>query len=265
MTKAALKRIKKATVALAFMHEQEQPLPMRKQPFTILGSGFCIHRQGVVVTCAHVIEAFMEKNIKEHLDSIPSEEKSKRIQNIPETRSLIPHALFYLPRHDRHEMHIITARVDVCTAKTNMDLGALRLHPHAAFPQGYPVMRIEDFDHVHEGLEIATCGFPLGNLLFEQLGTVTSSFTRGIVSSIIPAEGASLKDVTGFQLDLRVTHGNSGGPVFSWKTGRVFGVLQSGLSDQRGQLVFSRAESVYRLLEDGFVERLLTMPRPEGF
>jgi S1-C subfamily serine protease len=263
--KAALERNKNATVALAVMHEQERPLPMRKQPFTILGSGFCVDQRGVVITCAHVIEAFMEKNIKEYLDSIPPEEKSMSLQNIPETRSLVPHALFYLPRPDRHEVHIIAARVDMCTAKTNMDLGALRLHPHAGFPQGYPILDIEEFDQVHEGLEIATCGFPLGNLLFDQLGTVTSSFSRGIVSSIIPAEGAGRKDVTGFQLDLRATHGNSGGPVFSWETGRVFGVLQGGVADQYGHFLFSRAESVYRLLEDGFVEHLLTMPLPEGF
>jgi S1-C subfamily serine protease len=111
-------------------------------------------------------------------------------------------------------------------------------------------------------MEIATCGFPLGNLLFKQLGTVTSSFSRGIISSIIPAAGADRRDVQSFQLDLRATHGNSGGPVFSWATGRVLGVLQGGVDDPYGAFLFSRAESLYRLLDDGSIDRLLEVQRP---
>lgn len=256
-SKTVFEKVKKATAALAVLHEQELPQPSREQPFTILGSGFCVHPRGIIVTCAHVIEAFMEKKIKEYIDSIPEEEKSKSLQTIPDTRALVPHALFYVPRPDLQQVLVVATRVDICMAKTNMDLGLLRLHPHAGYPGGYPTVETENFENIHEGMEIATCGFPLGNLLFKQLGTVTSSFSRGIVSSIIPTPGASRKDVSGFQLDLRATHGNSGGPVFSWDTGRVFAVLQGGVSDQHGGFLFSRAESVYRLLDEGVVDQML--------
>lgn len=260
-----LEQIKKATVAIAVMHEPLNREPSRKQPFTIIGSGFCVHERGIVITCSHVIEAFLEKKLNDYLDSIPPEEKSKSIQNIPELRSLVPHALFYIPQPDKNEIHVITARVEMSVGKTNMDLGALRLHPHSAFPQGYPTLQAEVFEELHEGMEIATCGFPLGNLLFDQLGTITSSFTRGIISSMIPSQGASRKDVTAFQLDLRATHGNSGGPVFSWSTGRVFGVLQSGVDDQYGHFLFSRAESIYRLIDDGVIDDLLIAKMPPAF
>ena len=51
--------------------------------------------------------------------------------------------------------------------------------------------------------------------LHDQIGTVTSSFTKGMISSIIPAHGVAREHVRGFQLDLTATNGNSGGPVFS--------------------------------------------------
>ena len=159
-------------------------------------------------------------------------------------------------------MFVVAARADIMMAKTDMDLGVVRLHPHVAFQGGYPVVDIEQFDTLHEGMEVSTCGFPLGNMLFEKLGTATSSFSRGIISSIIPTPGATRDQVTAFQLDLRATHGNSGGPVFSPATGRVFGVLQSGLPDDYGSPLFSKAESIYRLLDGGHVEDILGMQRP---
>ena len=268
MSTTVFDRVKQATVALAVLHEENSPRPTQQQPFTIVGSGFCVHPRGVVVTCAHVIEAFMEKNIKEQLASIPEPERTKSAQvipDIPDVRTLIPHALFYVPQPERQKIAVACARVDTCVAKTNMDLGVVRLQPHGGFPSGYPTVDIEEFESLHEGLEVGTCGFPLGNLLFERLGTVTSSFSRGIVSSIIPAAGIGRRDVTGFQLDVRATHGNSGGPVISWSNGRVFGVLQGGVSDQYGSFLFSRAESLYRLLDDGVVDDILTAQRPDGF
>jgi S1-C subfamily serine protease len=107
-------------------------------------------------------------------------------------------------------------------------------------------------------MEVGTCGFPLGNLLQEQLGTVTSSFTKGIISSIISAPGALCKDVKGFQLDLTATNGNSGGPVFSLQTGEVLGVLQGGARHPDGYMVqgITKAEPIYPLLQNDPIERL---------
>jgi len=260
--RSALEQVKRATVALAVMHDQGRPTPLGEQPFTILGSGLCVHPRGIILTCAHVIEAFMEKNIKQQLESIPPEERDKGMQSIPEARTLVPHALFYTSRPQQDQIVVVAARVEFIVAQTNMDLGGLRLAAHSSFSNGYPVMEFEDFGNVHDGMELATCGFPMGNRLFSQLGTVSSSFTRGILSSIIPAAGTSRPHVTGFQLDLRATHGNSGGPVFSWDSGKVLGVLQGGVTDQYGNFLFSHAESVYRLLDAGLIDTLLTADSP---
>jgi len=63
---------------------------------------------------------------------------------------------------------------------------------------------------------------------------VTSSFTTGIVSSIIPAPDIPAEHIKAFQLGITATFGNSGGPVFSLKSGRVFGVLSGGPRDDAG-------------------------------
>jgi S1-C subfamily serine protease len=105
----------------------------------------------------------------------------------------------------------------------------LRVLPHTAFPSGYPALESEDYEAVTEGDEVGTCGFPLGNYLHEQLGTVTSSFTTGVISSIISSPGVGKEVVKGLQLGLTATHGNSGGPMFSLASGKVFGVLQRGV------------------------------------
>ena len=79
--------------------------------------------------------------------------------------------------------------------------------------------------------------FPLGSVLQEQLGTITSSFTKGMISSIIRAQGIAREHLRGFQLDLTATNGNSDGPVFCLATGHVFGALQSGpLHPQTGHV-----------------------------
>ena len=150
----------------------------------------------------------------------------------------------------------------MCIADTDADMAVMRLGRHNAFPRGYPKVKLEDFDEVHEGMEIARCGFPLGNLLFETLGTVTGSFSRGILSSIVPSAGMPLEDVSGFQLDLRSTHGNSGGPVFSKQTGRVFGILTGGISDKRGANLFAYAGSVYTVIRKGTIKNVLSAKNP---
>ena len=253
---APFEAIKKATVAMAFLHYEN-----KQQPFTILGSGFCIHKRGVVVTCRHVVEAFFKKSFDEYIASIKDEGKKKQIQNIPNIQALVAHALFYQFHPDQKKILVIPVPIEVGMVQMDFDLGLIRLQPHNIFPKDYPTVQFEDFNKLHEGMEISTCGFPLGSFLQKSLGTVTSSFTRGIISSMIPALSTRML-LEAFQLDLRATHGNSGGPVFALDSGKVFGVLQGGINDDYGNPLFSRAESIYRLLDSRAIEDILTMKNP---
>ena len=78
-----------------------------------------------------------------------------------------------------------------------------------------------------------------------------------MISSIIPAPGVARENVTGFQLDATATNGNSGGPVFSLTSGKVFGVLQGGAMHPDGYPIgLTKAEPIYPLFENDLVARM---------
>ena len=246
-TNDVYKAVKKATVAIVATYQNALP----KRPFTIVGSGFCIDAEGIVVTCEHVFKAFVYPG------------KGNVAPGSP-IRMMAPHALFFGGVEGKE---VVMHSVSIHNAATinGFDLCAAKLTKHPAYADGYPVLPIADYTELHEMLEIATCGFPLGEVLQDQLGTVTSSFTKGMISSVIPAQGVSLKHLRGFQLDLTATNGNSGGPVFSLQTGKVFGVLQGGaVHPGTGHAVqgLTKAEPVYPLFADDVLERLRRMRPP---
>ncbi len=250
-------RVKRATVAIAVMNNGEA-----KHPFTVIGSGFCIDSSGLIVTCRHVIEGFMEKPIEQQIAEAPIEENGKPIKKLRPFRSITPFAIFYVMKPSGEELSVFPCEVNYVIAKTNFDLAMLRVLPHQAFSSGYPWLEIEIYGVLAEGDEIGTCGFPLGNYLQEQLGTVTSSFATGVISSIIPAQNVSLELLEGFQLGLAATHGNSGGPVFSLGSGKVFGVLQRGVQDTSGTLIpgITKAEPIYPMTDYDTVSRMKKTP-----
>ena len=71
-----------------------------------------------------------------------------------------------------------------------------------------------------------------------------------------------LEYLDGFQLNVTATNGNSGDPVFSFDTKKVFGVLTSGVVHPNGGLVqgLVKAEPVYPVVEADFIERLKKAP-----
>jgi S1-C subfamily serine protease len=249
-TKEIFDRVKKATVAIVIAHPEKLP----KKPFTIVGSGFCIHPQGIVVTCEHVFKSFVDPEAYKKVMAAAGEVSAEPM----EVKSIVPHAVFH-SHIDGTQVHMIPVPIVNAITKTNFDLAAFKLHPHKALAGNFPTLPIADYAEIHEMMEIGLCGYPLGNVLQEQLGTATSSFTKGVISSIIPAPGIACEHLRGFQLNLTATNGNSGGPVFSLATGHVFGVLQRGLSHPGGYLVqgLTKAEPIYPILEHNSVDRLL--------
>ena len=238
MSAAIYDAVKKATVAIV----AEIPNAFPRRPFKIFGSGFCIDRERIVITCAHVFKAFR-----------PAQPGATG-----PFRMMAPYAMFYGGLRGTHlDMHPVGI-YHVATVN-GFDLAALKLTKHAAYPEGYPTLPIADYSELHEMMEIATCGFPLGEVLQDQLGTFTSSFTKGMISSILPAQGVELEHLRGFQLDLTATNGNSGGPVFSLQSGKVFGVLQRGaVHPESGHMVqgITKAEPIYPFFMGDLLDRL---------
>ena len=191
-----------------------------------------------------------------------SSKRPDGLQPVNPGNTITPYAIFYDMARSREHIFVILAHPRNLTAKTDMDLAAIQLMPHARFPQGYPFLEIEEFGNISEGDEIGVCGFPLGNYLSEQLGTITSSFTKGILSSIIPGPNVTIELLGGFQLNVTATNGNSGGPVFSISTGKVFGVLTEAVVHPKGFIVqgLAKAEPVYPVVNAAFIGRLQNAP-----
>ena len=221
-----------------------------------MGSGFCVHPRGIVVTCEHVLSGFMRKPLAQAID-----DSGTANEKIP-IDTAVPFAVFFFSGHG-HELVAFPVRASMGMAKTDHDIGMIRLQSHKAFEKnGFPFLEIAPYAELHEGNEIGTCGFPLGTYLYEQIGTITSSFTKGIISSVIPAHGAPVEYLRGFQLDLVATHGNSGGPVFRYDSGKVFGALERGVVGQDGKLIHGLcvAAPVYPVFEHDTVNRMLNAP-----
>jgi hypothetical protein len=259
-TRAIFQSVKSATVALAVIIEKDDG----SCPFRIVGSGFCVDSKGIIVTCRHVLSAFMCQDIEKQISSFQEKEKGIKVGKF--AIRCRPHVLFFRTdlKLESNQLFVIPTQVCINMAKTNFDLSLVRVIPHRAFQDGFPFLEIEDYQNICEGDEIATCGFPLGNFLQEQLGTITSSFTKGIISSIIPGPNVHQKSLKGFQLNLTATRGNSGGPVFSLDTGKVFGVLQCGTIDHKGEVVpnITKAEPVYPVFEHNSLEKIKEMEIP---
>jgi hypothetical protein len=137
----------------------------------------------------------------------------------------------------------------------DFDIAIFKLRQHPAFPNGFPRREVADYADLHEMMEVATCGYPFGDFLWNQVGSVTSSFTNGTLSAILPAPGIARQHLSGFQLGLLSAPGNSGGPIFCLATGKVFGVLQGGPVDPKGNpiLGLTTAEPVYPAFDQGLL------------
>ena len=190
--RAIFNRVKRATVALAFSRKTPGP---SNRPFETLGSGFCVDPRGVIVTCRHVIEAFMAKSAGQQIAEVPESEKGKPIQILEPVDLVRPQVIFF--KQEPGSVHAAVIQARAVIARTDRDLAVIRIGAYDLFADGYPHLEFEEVSALYEGQEIATCGFPLGNYLSDQIGTITSSFTRGIISSILPASGVPEDLLTG--------------------------------------------------------------------
>jgi hypothetical protein len=85
-----------------------------------------------------------------------------------------------------------------------------------------------------------------------------------MMSAILPAQGIAPEHLKGFQLDLLSAPGNSGGPIFDSTTGKVFGVLQGGRVDPKGNPILGMtiAEPIYQAFDQGLIDKLLAHAMP---
>ena len=93
------------------------------------------------------------------------------------------------------------------------------------------------------------------------MGTALKKREQMCLKKRAPAH-VHLDYLKGFQLNLFATHGSSGGPVFIYESGRVFGAVESNVVGRDGKSVqgLVKAAPIYPVLEHDSVRRMLDTP-----
>ncbi|MDO8478309.1 MAG: serine protease [Candidatus Rokubacteria bacterium] len=185
---ALLARFKPAVVAIV---RRTGDGPVDQQ---VLGTGFNIDQKGVIVTCRHVVEEFINDRLEAQF--VYREEQLLAKRDMPFNWVII---------HDTDDVAIIRLQNS---------------------PMPLPFAPLGTGSRVSEGTAIGVCGYPLGLALEPKARSAASTFQVGIVGAIMPYPGAPpLAGTTFYRLDIPLNFGNSGGPMFLQEDGAVVGVV----------------------------------------
>ena len=171
----------------------------------LLGTGFCIHQRGIIVTCQHVVDTL--SNII-------------RKKSIPTASAVV-----VFTSYDRNGRAYLDGIPVNRILAPGDDIGLIELRPHSS-----PLPTIaagEDFN-VDVGEEIGICGFPLGENPLQADGRLAggASFVqKGIISAILPSEFAGNRKE--FVIGAPVYPGYVGSPIFRTKKPELVGIVKA--------------------------------------
>ena len=174
-------------------------------PPELLGTGFCIHQRGIIVTCQHVVDTL--SNII-------------RKKNIP-----MASAVVVFTSYDRNGRAYLNGVPVNRILAPGADIGLIELHSHSS---PLPTIDAGEDYNVDVGEEIGICGYPLGEnplLADGRLAGGTSFVQKGIISAILPSEyDRNRKELV---ISTPVFPGYVGSPVFRTKKPELVGIVKA--------------------------------------
>ena len=184
---------------------------------SLIGTGFIVDERGMVLTNQHVVDA---------VEKTPA--SARFVMLFPEPRAKDRQTIF----------GVVLRKIKAVNSIANFESRGPffgQVKPDFAFVQidiqGLPFLEVCGDSNVLEvGLEIATLGFPMGDIPLspydpERASQISPFARRGIVSSVLPC---ACPDPHGFSIDILSEGGASGSPIFRTDDPKVIGVLHAG-------------------------------------
>jgi hypothetical protein len=227
----AFELVRPAVVAFMPVVVPARPPEEKEQMFPIIGTGVILE-DGFIATNAHVVDALV---------------RLPRPPNFPPNRFPFTAVLFHSVKPGDN-----AAISEESVAEVALEvIGVFRIDgtiPRSPAPfvyygpekpdfnivrvkaKGLPRIELEpSTDKLVEGVEVGTIGYPMGTEALRAPGWVHQFcpfLQRGIISAILPIR---CKSPHSFVINLQSLGGASGSPVFLAESGRVIGILNSGL------------------------------------
>lgn len=170
----------------------------------IIGTGFVVREDGVVVTNAHVVRAFARV-------PIPADAPKNYLPVYCLMLRLTEKGMVEIPLE-------ILGGANIAQFSTGPEYYGPKSGPDLAFvlvkARGLPVVKLNDGSVVEEGTEVATAGFPMGTDALTAPGwihQVTPTLQRGIISAVLPFPCSTPH---AYAVNIMVQGGASGSPYF---------------------------------------------------
>ena len=187
----------------------------------IIGTGFAIREDGLIVTNSHVAKAF---------------NKVFRPPGISEDEWPVHAILFKLTPQGMIEISLdILGVLAISKYERGKHYYGPKEGPDLAIvhvkAKGLPIVEIDSDILIEEGMDVATAGFPMGTDALTAPGwlhQLTPTLQKGIISAVLPFASQT---PYAFSINIMTQGGASGSPVFDCNTGKVLGVLYAGLND----------------------------------
>ncbi|MGA2404498.1 MAG: serine protease [Syntrophobacteraceae bacterium] len=219
----AIESVRHSMVQIAVKLEPSQ-MKGPGSPIRPLGSGFFIDSEGYVITARHVIHPDLTIALNQLRVGLPMTSFGESQAKFTFTGSFQLVPVEVVDEDEKHDLALLKVlqnpfknQVRPMISVDGKDITPLIVSVSSVDPQ-----------RPKDGTQIAISGYPLpGQELITNVGYIASS--QGITQVQVPIPNAppgftiiDILDV--YYADVRVNHGNSGGPVYSVETGKIIGV-----------------------------------------
>ena len=222
----ALRTVTRATVLIVATYKACDPAGPNDQLGTS-GSGFIVADEGLIVTNAHVVDAYSVLDV--------STGKRATSESDPANRKLYHlHSVTVRTHSGQPESRVYPGQV-LCTHALPTDLALLRIRANEKLTV-VPLASAAEFAQLKSQDSVWAIGFPLGpdleaGLSATGLGKNPHGADISIRNGRLTALRRDGRGVKVLEHNCNIEHGNSGGPLVDAR-GRVVGVNYLGLGDR---------------------------------